>query len=212
MVTQTGERIELRVARRQVLGKKVRQLRRQGITPANVYGRHVESVAVQVPTQEVLHLLRRVGTHEIVYLLLDGEEERPAFIRHVQRDPITGELLHLDFQQVSLTEQVRLEVPLHLVGTAPVVGDYGATVLQSLDYVMVEGLPTAIPSFIEVDLSALREPGSAIFVRDLAVPPGVTILTDGEMEVVRAVVEAAAEEEVEAAEAAEAEEAEEEEE
>jgi len=194
-MVQARERVELKASRRQVLGKAVKRLRRQGLTPANIYGRGVQSLAIQVPTHDLWHLLRHAGRHEIVYLQVDGEEERPCFIRAVQKDPITDELLHVDFQQVSLTEKVRLEVPLHLVGEAPAVDRYGAMVLQLLDVVLVEGLPTALPPFIEVDLSRLDAPDSVIHVSDLQPPPGVTILTDPEMVVARAVVEAAPAEE-----------------
>lgn len=194
-MVQARERVELKASRRQVLGKAVKRLRRQGLTPANIYGKGIQSLAIQVSTHDLWHLLRHAGRHEIVYLQVDGEEERPCFIRAVQKDPITDELLHVDFQQVSLTEKVRLEVPLHLVGEAPAVDRYGAMVLQLLDVVLVEGLPTALPPFIEVDLSRLDAPDSVIHVSDLQPPPGVTILTDPEMVVARAVVEAAPAEE-----------------
>lgn len=194
-MVQARERVELKASRRQVLGKAVKRLRRHGLTPANIYGKGIQSLAIQVSTHDLWHLLRHAGRHEIVYLQVDGEEERPCFIRAVQKDPITDELLHVDFQQVSLTEKVRLEVPLHLVGEAPAVDRYGAMVLQLLDVVLVEGLPTALPPFIEVDLSRLDAPDSVIHVSDLQPPPGVTILTDPEMVVARAVVEAAPAEE-----------------
>src|SRR3989304_1990500 len=114
-------RTEISVSRREALGKKVKRLRWQGLTPANIYGHHVESTAIQVSTDELRHMLRAVGRNEIVYLLLDGGGPRPAFIRTVQRNPLTDGILHVDFYQISLKEKVRLEVPLHLVGQAPAV-------------------------------------------------------------------------------------------
>ncbi len=198
-MVQAREKVELKASRRQVLGKAVKRLRRQGLTPANIYGKGIESLAIQVPTHDLRHLLRHAGRHEIVYLQVDGQEERPCFIRAIQKDPISDELLHVDFQQVSLTERVRLEVPLHLVGEAPAADRYGAMVLQLLDVVLVEGLPTALPPFIEVDLSRLEAPDSVIHVSDLQPPPGVVILTDPEAVVARAIVEAAPAEEEEAA-------------
>jgi len=196
-MVETRERLELRARRRQVFGKAVKRLRRQGITPANIYGHGIPSVAIEVATQDIMRLLRRAGRHEMVYVVLDGEEPRPCFIKDIQQDPITDELLHVDFYQVSLTEKVRLEVPLHLVGEAPAVKELGATLLQTLETVTLEGLPTAIPPFIEVDVSTLREPGQAIHVGDLQAPPGVAILTDPEQVVAQVVLEAeVAEEEV----------------
>lgn len=175
-------RIELSVAQRQVLGKKVKQLRRQGLIPANIFGRHVESTAIQVPSEELLHVLQRAGRNEIVYLRLgpDGPG-RPTLIRHVQRHPVRDDILHVDFQQISLTERVRLEVPIVLVGKAPAVDTFGGTLLHSLDYITVEGLPADIPSQVEVDVSGLESIDSYIHVSDIPVPAGLTVLTDPQL-------------------------------
>ncbi len=178
-------RPELNVAPRQVLGKKVKQLRGAGITPANIYGHRVESVAVQVATEELRHVLRTAGRNEIVYLRLDGEEPRPTLIRQVQRNPVTDAILHVDFYQISLLEKVRLEVPVHLVGRAPAVDTFGGILLHSLDNITVEGLPTEIPSHIEVDVSGLAEIDQSIHVSDLPVPANLTVLTDLELVVAK---------------------------
>ena len=172
---------ELSVRPREVLGKKVKQLRRQGLTPANIYGHRVESTAIQVATEEVRHVLRTAGRNEIVYLRLDGEEPRPTFIRAVQRNPLTDAILHVDFYQIPLKEKVRLEVALHLVGKAPAVDTYSGTLLHSLDNITVEGLPADIPSVIEIDVSGLEEIGQSLHVRDLPVPANVAVLTDPEL-------------------------------
>lgn len=184
-MVQEEKRTELRVSPRQVLGKRVKQLRRQGLTPANIYGRGVESLAVQVATEELRHVLRTAGRNEIVYLRVDGEKPRPTFIRQIQRHPLTDEILHVDFYQISLTEKVRLDVPLTLVGDAPAVSTYRGTLLHSLNSVTVEGLPGDIPSHIEVDVSGLTELEQAIHVGELSIPPGVTVLTDPELVVAK---------------------------
>jgi len=178
-------RTELEVRRRDVLGKKVKQLRRQGLTPANIYGHHVESLAIQVPTDDLRHVLRSVARNEIVYLRLDGDEPRPSFIRLVQRDAITDAILHVDFYQVSLLEKVRMNVPLHLVGTAPAVDMFNGTLLHGLDAVAVEGLPTDIPMHIDIDVSGLEQIDQSIHVSDLALPANLTLLTDPELVVAK---------------------------
>lgn len=184
-----GERLEIEASRRHILGKKVKRLRREGVIPANVYGRGLPSLAIQLPKKEVERLLRRAGAHEMVYLVLDGEEPRPCFVRDVQIDPVTDGVLHVDFYQVALTEKVRVELPLHLIGEAPAVKELGATLLQLTNLVMVEGLPTAIPPFIEVDVSSLRQPEDVIHVEDLSVPPGIVLLTDPHQVVAKVVLE-----------------------
>jgi large subunit ribosomal protein L25 len=196
MAEQT--RVELKVTPRGVLGKKVSSLRREGVIPANVYGHGLDSVAIQVPKDDLVHVMRTAGRNAIVYLRLDGEEPRPTFLRQVQRNPVTDAILHADFYQISLREKVRMEVAVSLIGTAPAEQTYGGTLLHSLDRISVEGLPTDIPSVIEVDVSGLEEIDAAIHVSELSVPEGITVLTDAE-QVVAKVAPPKVEEEVEAA-------------
>ncbi len=176
----TDSRTELKVAPREVLGKKVKALRRQGLTPANIYGNNVASAAIQVPTDELRHVLKSAGRNEIVYLRLDGDEPRPTFVKSIQHHPIADHILHVDFYQISLKEKVRLEVPIHLVGLAPAVDTYGGILVHGLDHVTVEALPTDVPSMFEVDVTSLAEIDSALHVSDLDIPEGVTLLTDPE--------------------------------
>jgi large subunit ribosomal protein L25 len=178
-------KVQLNVSPRPILGKKVKRLRRQGIIPANVYGRALESVAIQVAKDDLVRVIRAAGRNEIIYLRVDGEEPRPTFVRQIQRSPVTDAILHVDFYQISLKEKVRIEIPLALVGTAPAEQTYGGTLLHSLDSIAVEGLPTDIPSVIEVDVSGLKEIDAAIHVGGLSVPDQVTVLTDPEVVVAK---------------------------
>lgn len=177
--------VELTVSPREVLGKKVQRLRREGVIPGNVYGRGLESVAIQVGEDELRHLLRSAGRNDIVYLRLDGDEPRPTFVRLVQRNPVTDAILHVDFYQISLKDKVRMDVPLHLVGTAPAEQTHGGTLIHSLDSIAVEGLPTDIPSVIEVDVSGLEEIDATIYVGDLVVSGEVEVITDREQVVAK---------------------------
>lgn len=173
-----ASRTELTVNSRDVLGKKVKVLRRHGVTPGNIFGRGVESTAIQVPTNELLHVLKSAGRNEIVYLMLAGDEPRPTFVKHVQHHPIADNILHVDFLQISLKEKVRIDVPVHIIGLAPAVDRYGGILTLGLDHVSVEALPTDVPSSVEADVSSLEEVDSAFHVGDLHIPEGVTLLTD----------------------------------
>jgi len=185
-MTQAATRIELAVALRSVLGKKVKTLRRQGITPANIYGHGIPSVAVQVPTPELARTVRLAGRNTMLELHVEGEKKRrPVFFRDVQRDPITDEFLHIDFYQVSLKEKIRIEVPLVIVGEAPAVSVYHGILLQSVNTIAMEGLPTDLPPQIEVDVSGLEEIDDAIHVKDLDVSPDVTLMVDPELVVAK---------------------------
>jgi len=203
MAEATRTRTELTVAPRDVLGKKVKALRRHGITPANIYGSHVESQSIQVVTEELRHVIKTAGRNDIVYLRLDGDEPRPTFVRDIQQNPVTDAILHVDFLQISLREKVKADVPLHLVGLAPAVDTLGGILMHGLDHVSVEALPTEVPSFIEVDVTSLTEINQALHVSDVPVPDGVTILTDVE-QVIAKVAPPAVEPEPEVAEEAEA--------
>src|SRR3990170_737391 len=130
--------VQLSATPRTVLGKKVKALRRAGYVPANVYGHGIASEAVQVDLLSLSHLLRSAGRNVVVSLEVEGEKApRPVMGRGVQRKPTTGQLLHVDLYQVSLTEKIRTEVQLVLVGQAPAAVDLGGTLLQSLDSITV---------------------------------------------------------------------------
>ena len=171
--------VKLAVDPRVVTGKKVKALRREGIIPAHLYGRDTESLAVQASEQSMLNLLRSAGGNAIIDLQINGEDApRPVVLRGVQRHPVTGDLVHIDFFQISLTETLHSEVPLVLTGEAPAVSVYDGVLLQSLAHVTVEALPGDIPEQIEVDVSGLEELDSSIFLRDLAFPPNVEVIAD----------------------------------
>lgn len=194
---------ELRAQPRTALRKKVRFLRRQGLTPANIYGHNLESKAVQLETESLLRTLRHIPRTALLSLYVEGEQTpRPVLIRHIQRHPTTDAILHIDLYQVSLTEKMRTEVPVHLVGTSPAVDDLGGVLVQELNTVQVECLPRDLPHAIEVDIGQLQSLNDSIHVRDLTLPPGVTFLTDPDVVVatvrpseVRAEIEAEAAEE-----------------
>ena len=199
------DRIELKAEPRSVLGKKVGALRRQGILPANVYG-HAESTPVQVPTRAMEQAIARAGRTQLLQLVLDGGEPTNVLIKDYQRHPTKDTLLHVDFYRVAMTARLKIDLPIRLVGEAPAVKQLDGVVLQPLTTVSTESLPGDLPEAIEVDLSDLTELDSAIHVRDLQAPRGVTILTDPEELVVKILPPTVEEvpEVVEEAEAAEA--------
>ncbi len=190
--------IELKAQPRSLVGRKVRRLRRQELVPAVVYGRNTPTLAIQVEERELERVLRRAGfTHLINLQIEDGGSpvSEMVLVREVQRHPIRRNLLHVDFYRVVLTEKLRVEVPVRLVGEAPVVAA-GAILIQNLNTIEVECLPADIPEAIQVDVSGLTDVSQSISVADLVVPPNVTVLSDPEAMVV-SVAYAAAEEEAE---------------
>ncbi len=173
------ERAELLVRRREILGKKVRHLRRQGIIPANVYGHNIPSEAVQVEARSLAETVRRAGTTRLIELKMEeGARPRPVLIRSLQRNPRTGEFIHVDFYQVSMRERLRLHVPVVMTGEAPALESTDGILVRNLDTIEVEALPGDLPPTIEVDVSHLRDIGDAVTVSDLTVPQGVTVLAN----------------------------------
>ena len=194
---------ELSAEPRSIVGKKVRFLRRQGIVPGNIYG-HAESTAIQIPAREVEHTIHRAGRTQLVSLAVKGAEPTTVLVKGWQRHPYKGNLLHVDFYRVSMTQTLRMDVPIRLTGESPAVKSAGGTPFQTQATLSVECLPSDIPEAIEVDISGLEEIDASIFVRDLAAPSGVTILTDGDEMIVR-IMAPTVEPEVEEAPAAEGE-------
>jgi large subunit ribosomal protein L25 len=194
---------ELQVAPRTVLGKKVNALRRSGVTPGNIYGHKIDSTAVQAPTMTLKTLLRGMTRNAIIDLQVEGEPQaRPVVVRQVERDPVSTEILHVDFYQIDMSEKMRTEVPVVLVGSSPAVSTFGGVLLQTLELVPVEALPGDIPAQFEVDVSRLTELEQSLHVRDLAVDTSkVTVHADPDVVVARVAAPrlAAAEEEAAAA-------------
>jgi len=175
---------ELKVSTRDTLGKKVRFLRRKGLTPANLYGPNIESIPLQVETTLLKRLIARVGRNALVTLRVDGKP-RVVMIRDIQRNPLTDDLLHVGFFQVEMTHRVRTEVPLLFLGDAPAAKSSRGILLQDLTALQVEALPGELPRNIEVDLSGLEEIGQTIHVRDIPVSDTLEVLNDPDQVVVR---------------------------
>lgn len=173
------EKIILEASKREVIGKKVKVLRREGKIPAVMYGTMVDSTPLVLEAHSTTQALRSVTESTIVYLNIDGTEQ-PTLVRDKQIDFIRGDILHLDFLAVSRTEKIRTNVPLELVGESPAVEEFNALVVSGLSEIEVEAFPQDLPESIQVDISGLSEIGMGIYVKDLAAIDKVEVLTDPE--------------------------------
>ena len=171
--------LSLNLEPRAVTGKKVKELRRQGMIPVHLYGRKLPPLALQVEAQVLLRVLPRVATNIPLSVKTAGDGgENICFVREVQRHPVTEDVLHVDFLRVDVAQTIRADVPVVLAGTAPAVRQLGGTVLQPLQNILVEALPLDVPVSFEVDLSDLDDFEKAIYVRDISVEANVTVVTD----------------------------------
>ena len=189
------DNIVLKATSRNVIGKKVKVLRREGLLPAVIYGRDVETIPISLDYHEASQILPGVTSSQFIVIDVEGETHT-TLVRERQRDPVTWSLIHVDFQELSMTEKLRTAVSLVLTGEAPAISSYGGVLVTGQDSLMVECLPSDLPERIEVDLSALEEIGDAIYVGDIAAPNNVEILTDLE-EMIALITAPAAVEEVE---------------
>lgn len=206
-------RTELDVSTREITGKKVRFLRREGKTPANLYGHGIESISLYAESKVLAQTLAKAGKTDLIALKVDGSKARNVLVREVQVNALSGELLHVDFYQVRMTEKIKADIPLVFIGEAPALKKKNVSLIYIIDSINIEALPDALPHNLEIDLSNLEEVDQAIYVKDISLDENVTLLTDPEQMVAKieearrevVVEEAELEEEAEAVEEGEAE-------
>ena len=156
--------------------------RREGLVPGVVYGKDEPSTNVQVDAKTFETLYRAAGRTSVVKLHLPGSKKTSsAFIKSVQRHPLSGQPLHVDYLVVNLNVEMEVDVPLTFTGEAPAVELSGGTLLHNLSSVRVKALPNDIPHEISVDVSTLTSLDVAIHVKDLNLNRDlVQVLTDGD--------------------------------
>jgi large subunit ribosomal protein L25 len=179
----SSEKVALKVELRQVFGKKLKKIRKQGIIPGNVYGPDFKSQSVSVLQKDLIKTYKIVGETGVVYLLLD-KKEVPVLIKSIQRHPVSGFLLHIDFRKIDLSKKIETAVPVKTINVSEAVTQKGGVLLIQSDTLLVETLPEDIPSHIEVDISVIKEIGQEIKVSDLKKSDKYAIKTPGEKVIV----------------------------
>ncbi len=190
------DKIYVEATKREVTGKKVKALRRQGKLPAVLYGYGIDSIPVMLEHRETGRILAKAESSSLVTVKLDGKEY-PTLVREKQWDYIRRSLLHVDFQVVSMTEKIASQVRIELIGEAGAVKDFGAILLTGLTELEIEALPADLPESIEVDISVLANIGDGIFVRDIVVAGEATLLSEPDAMIAMATAPAIEEEVVE---------------
>ena len=173
------EKVVLKASKRDVTGKQVKALRRAGQLPAVIYGRHVEPIAISLEAHSASLALTKLTSSSLVTIDVDGTEYA-ALVRDKQRNYIKGNVTHVDFLAVDLTEKIRTKVRLSFVGVSSDVKDYSAVLVHRMEALEVECLPTDLPERISVDISSIKAIGNNIHVRDIPLPENVTMLEDAD--------------------------------
>jgi large subunit ribosomal protein L25 len=173
----------LLVENRTVTGKKVNRLRNEGKVPANIFGKDFKSTAIQLDQKDFQKTLKESGETSLIDVKI-GSETHPALISNLQRDPKYDKIIHIDFHKVNLKEKITTMVPVELEGESPIAKSGEGLLLQTLNEIEVECLPTEIPSHIVIEAEGLTEIGQSVHVKDLKVAEKVEIKNDPEEVVV----------------------------
>ncbi|MBU3964134.1 50S ribosomal protein L25 [Patescibacteria group bacterium] len=171
--------ISLSAELREIKGEKVEGLRKQGFLPAVAYGPKIGNASLVLNLKEFEKVFAEAGEHAIIDLKIKGEKENhPVLVHDIQKDGVSGKIIHIDFYAPDLEKKVEVAVELVLVGESPAIKKLGGTIIKTVSELEIRALPTNIPDEIRVDIGSLDAIGKEIFVRDLVVPDGVEVLKD----------------------------------
>ena len=176
--------IELKVKIREKFGRKTKELRKKGVIPAVLYGAEIENIPLSVEEKEFNRVFREAGESSLVKLKIEGKKlknpEPEVLIHEIQRDPLTGRIIHIDFYHPSLRKEVEAEIPLVFEGVPKACKDLGGTLVKEIQTIEVRGLARNLPREIKVNTEKLKTFEDRILVSDLKVPEGVKILREPE--------------------------------
>ncbi len=180
-----AKQAELVAEPREITGKATRKLRQTGKIPANIFGHNEQPLAVQIASSDFEMLRREHRTTGVISLKIAGKKAQTALIRHVQRNPLNGHIIHIDFFRVSLRERITAKVPLHFTGVAPGVKVEGGVLLHLLEALEVECEAGDLVEALEVDISELNQIDDLLHAKDVKLPANYTLITDPEEPVVK---------------------------
>jgi large subunit ribosomal protein L25 len=160
------KKYSLKGEERTVKGRKVKRLRLQNILPANIFGKKIKSLTIQIPLKDFEKVFEEAGETNLIELSI-GKATKHVLVSGVQLDHLTGSCLHVDFRQVDLKEKVSAPVPVILIGESPAEKQGLGNVVQQINEIEIEALPTDLPDEFKVDISSLEEVDQALHVKDI---------------------------------------------
>jgi large subunit ribosomal protein L25 len=175
--------MNLEVQIRNEKGRGVKDLRRQGLIPAELYGKGIENMHLAVKSKDFKNVFKEAGESSIINIVVSDKnkkEEIPVLIHDIQKNYLTDNIIHIDFYRVRMDEKIKTHIPLEFIGESPAVKSYGGILNKSMLEIEVEALPKDLPHNISVDISQLKEIDQSIYVKDLSIPKNVEILVEPE--------------------------------
>jgi len=186
--------MELKVEKREILGKKADSLRKQGLLPAELYGHGVVNLHLSINAKEFERVYKEAGENTVINVEVDGVK-KPVMIYDVQLHPLRGSVEAVDLYEVKMDEEIEAPVPLEFIGESAPVKEGLGVFIEAMDEIEVEAFPADIPQKITVDVSILKAVGDSIYVKDLPITAKYKFTVDGET-VVASVAELQKEEEI----------------
>ncbi|HJN62107.1 MAG TPA: 50S ribosomal protein L25 [Candidatus Parcubacteria bacterium] len=178
--------ISLTAKIRKTIGKKIKALLKEGVLPAVLYGPGMKTVSLEVDLKDFEKTFKEAGRSSLISLETEGKKEKNlTLIQSVQRHPLTGKPIHVDFYQPNLKEKIEARVPIILDGEAPAVKDLGGTLVKTISEVNVKALPQNLPKEIRISVEGLKTFEDNIFIKDLKTGEGIEILKKPEEIVAR---------------------------
>jgi len=175
--------MNLEVQIRNEKGRRVKDLRRQGLIPAELYGKGIENMHLAIKSRDFKNVFKEAGESSIINIVISDKnkkEEIPVLIHDIQKDYLTDDIIHIDFYRVRMDEKIKTHIPLEFIGESPAVKNYGGILNKSMLEIEIEALPKDLPHNISVDISQIKELDQSIYVKDLSIPKNVKILVDPE--------------------------------
>ncbi|MDD4873855.1 MAG: 50S ribosomal protein L25 [Dehalococcoidales bacterium] len=170
---------KLKVNKRNILGKHTNSLRQKGITPIHIFGHNVESLTLECDSAELKKVISMGGTTRIIQIDIEKEKQpRSVFIHEIQRNPISGQILHVDFYQVDKKVKMTAEIPIIFTGESMTSKSKGYIIEHLLTHLEIETFPDKMPPHVEIDISRLKEVGDTIHVKDINLGPDISITSD----------------------------------
>jgi large subunit ribosomal protein L25 len=187
--------LSITAEKRTLTGKKVKRLRREGKIPANIFGKGIKSQAISVSLKEFEKVYKLAGETKIIEVVI-GEQKLPTLIAGIQKNPVTDQILHVDFHHVDLKKKVSASVPVEFIGESPAEKQGLGTVVKYINEIEIEALPTDIPEKFTVDLSLLEKVGDQLLVSDLSFNKDKISISEEDMQKIIVKVEELREEEI----------------
>ena len=162
----SSDKVSLKAESRTIFGKKLNKIRKQGLVPGNIFGPDFKSQSISVIYKDFIKTYKTAGETGVVYISLD-KKNIPILIKNIQRHPLSGSFLHIDFRKIDLSKKIETNVPVKIIGVSEAVSQKAGVLLVQSDTLLIKALPEDIPSHLEVDITIIKEIGQEIKVSDL---------------------------------------------